>query len=118
MNESLSQLHPNERSALKTFVARLGAQLTTPVREVWLFGSKARGDSEPDSDVDVLVILQDVDTRQVDAVHLIGARVSLEHDILLNTHIFGYRHWSDMAHYRSPLWLHVQCDGILLSDSQ
>ena len=118
MSVSLSQLRLNERLALKTFVARLGAQLTIPVHEVWLFGSKARGDSGPDSDVDVLVILEEVDARQVDAVHLIGARVSLEHAVLLNTHIFDYHHWSNMARYHAPLWHHVQRDGILLSDGQ
>lgn len=118
MSVSLSQLRLNERSALKTFVARLGTQLTVPVHEVWLFGSKARGDSGPDSDVDVLVILEEVDARQVDAVHLIGARVSLEHDVLLNTHIFDYHHWSNMARYHAPLWHHVQRNGILLSDGQ
>jgi predicted nucleotidyltransferase len=34
------------------------------VREVILFGSRARGDAEPDSDMDVLVIIENLD-RQI-----------------------------------------------------
>ncbi len=30
-----------------------------PVEEVWLFGSCARGDAKPDSDLDLLVVLAD-----------------------------------------------------------
>ena len=30
-----------------------------PVEEIWLFGSCARGDARPDSDVDLLVVLAD-----------------------------------------------------------
>lgn len=32
---------------------------TLPVEEVWLFGSCARGDAKPDSDLDLLVVLAD-----------------------------------------------------------
>ena len=30
-----------------------------PVEEIWLFGSCARGDAQPDSDLDLLVVLAD-----------------------------------------------------------
>lgn len=32
---------------------------TLPVEEVWLFGSRARGEAKPDSDLDLLVVLAD-----------------------------------------------------------
>ena|SRR5437867_12365515 len=32
---------------------------TVPVEEIWLFGSCARGDAKPDSDLDLLVVLAD-----------------------------------------------------------
>lgn len=41
------------------FLARALAALrqSLPVEEVWLFGSCARGEAEPDSDLDLLVVL-------------------------------------------------------------
>jgi predicted nucleotidyltransferase len=47
--------------AAADLVARVVAALrrAVPVEEVWLFGSCARGDAKPDSDLDLLVVLAD-----------------------------------------------------------
>jgi hypothetical protein len=47
----------DEASAIAFLSARLVATLAP--REIWLFGSRARGDAEPDSDFDLLVVLPD-----------------------------------------------------------
>ena len=44
----------DERSALDGVVARLAAALDP--HEIWLFGSRARGDARPDSDFDLLLV--------------------------------------------------------------
>lgn len=44
-------------AAIADAVARLAAQLDPD--EIWLFGSRARGDHRPDSDIDLLVVLPD-----------------------------------------------------------
>lgn len=46
-----------EQEALDGLVERLVAAHSP--RSVWLFGSRARGDSEPDSDYDLLVVVDD-----------------------------------------------------------
>ena len=44
-------------------------QKRVKLHQVILFGSRARGDAEPDSDMDVLVVLDEPETREVrDAV--------------------------------------------------
>jgi len=43
-------------------------------------GSKSRGDFTPDSDPDLSIILENVDGRVQDEIHLLGARVSLEYE--------------------------------------
>ena len=48
---------PSARGVLSRFLAALRREL--PVEEVWLFGSCARGDAQPDSDLDLLVVLAD-----------------------------------------------------------
>jgi hypothetical protein len=45
---------PHENAALDAVVARLREALDP--REIWLFGSRARGGSRPDSDFDLLVV--------------------------------------------------------------
>ncbi|WP_363348238.1 nucleotidyltransferase domain-containing protein [Methylocystis echinoides] len=44
----------NEDAALAAIVARLRDALDP--KEIWLFGSRARGDARPDSDFDLLVV--------------------------------------------------------------
>ena len=79
-----------------------------------LFGSKARGDFGSDSDLDLLVILENADWIVRDRVHLLAARVSLEHDVLINTHLLSHSGWTNMSRQRATLWQHVQRDGIPL----
>ncbi len=51
-------LSPNEQRALEQAVRDVTAHFSTEVRFVALFGSKARGDFGPDSDIDLLVICE------------------------------------------------------------
>ena len=45
---------------------------TVPVKQIILFGSYARGTSQPDSDIDIYVIIpDDVKLREIDAIRLI-----------------------------------------------
>jgi len=48
----------NRRVALTEFVKRLRNDLTTNLVDVRLFGSEARGQATPESNIDVLVIVQ------------------------------------------------------------
>lgn len=55
-------------AVLAAALARLGnavrARFGARVREVVLFGSRARGDAHEDSDVDVLVVIDDLSDRE------------------------------------------------------
>ena len=77
-------LSQQEQHALADFVGRIRHAFGHQVRLVALYGSKARGDSGPDSDVDVLVITSRNDWRLHRQIRRIGADVSLDHDVLLS----------------------------------
>lgn len=51
---------------------------TQPVLKAWLFGSYARGEQTPDSDVDILVVFDEENGRKVSLLRHIGIALGLE----------------------------------------
>ena len=49
---------------------RLLLDATPPGTEVIVFGSTARGDARPDSDIDLMVVLEEVEDRNAEATRL------------------------------------------------
>ena len=76
-----------------------------------LFGSQARGDAVPGSDIDVLVVLQGpVDPgEEIARTGEETASLSLEHDVVISRVFVSADQFSDE---RSPLILNVRREGI------
>lgn len=53
----LASLAPEERAAIETFCRRVVDEFGSRVRDIRLYGSKATGQDRPDSDIDLLVLL-------------------------------------------------------------
>jgi predicted nucleotidyltransferase len=107
-------LTPQEQAAVHNFVQAVQVNYPDQVEQVVLFGSKARGDATPESDIDVLVVLRDNDWRLRDAMRTLGARVSLEHDVLLSIRAVSADKWTELARYQFPLYRAIQAEGIVL----
>lgn len=114
MGGTLIYLEQHERQAVTEFCRRL-VQLdgVRPIR-VWLFGSKTRGDFGPDSDIDILVVLEAADWKRKEQIHLTDSRISLEYNVLLNTHILSRERWEELARHQATLWREIERDGVVL----
>ncbi|MEJ7785756.1 MAG: helicase-related protein [Solirubrobacteraceae bacterium] len=78
--------HPPVEHWIELMTERIAAQFH-PQRIV-LFGSRARGDARPDSDVDLLVVLDEIEGRNHDAAVAIGvalADMPIAKDIVVTT---------------------------------
>jgi predicted nucleotidyltransferase len=109
-------LQKNEQSAVWLLADHLQDFLGDDLCHLWLFGSKARGDFTVDSDVDVLIVLHNLDSERRGAIRRMAARVSLNFDTLINTHIIDKARWDHLAQHQDTLWREVQRDGISLDD--
>lgn len=107
-------LTPNERTALQAFVAALRERYDGQVLSVRLFGSKARGDFDADSDLDVMVLVHDDNWRLAQAISFLAADVSLAHDVLLSPKVVSLTRWDFLNREGSAIARNVQSEGIFL----
>ncbi len=110
--DELSQLKPQERAALGEFLGRLRMRFGEHVRRVILFGSRARGEGDEESDVDVLVVLDDGDWRFHDEVALESYEPSLEHNVLIFPITMTVDDFDWHRSHRAPLYRNLEKDGI------
>jgi uncharacterized protein len=103
-----------EYSAIETFAHSLSDFLGGDLRHLWLFGSKARGDFNEDSDIDLLIVLEHLTPERRGAIRRLAAHISLDYDVLFNTHLYEKGRWDDVVAQRDTLWREVQRDGIPL----
>lgn len=79
-SSDLFQAEPRLRELVRLVRSRLGAE------EVWLFGSRGRGDHRPGSDWDVLAVLPDAAGAEADdpvTAWRIGRDAGLPADVLI-----------------------------------
>lgn len=94
-----TSLSADERALIERFVDELHVRLDGRVHAIWLFGSRARGESPTtESDVDVLVLVDDAswDGRMRVRSMLDDAARELGLDALT---------WSFSIHVHTPAWL-------------
>ena len=119
MAGTLRHLQEHERAALRHFTQRLRDGFGSEIRRLVFFGSKSRGDFGPDSDLDLFIVLDDGDWSIKDRIRFVAADISLEYDVLLNTHILSRERWEELTRHRATLWREVERDGVpLLKEGQ
>ena len=116
MNDSLPELlAPNELWAVQAFVEQLSERYPSHIRQITLFGSKARGDSRKWSDIDILVIVDNEDWRFQHAISDVASDVSLEFDVLIGPRVIGEERWERMRRDGFGLYRNIAAEGIPLT---
>lgn len=107
-------LNANEQKAVSEFVGLLRRHHPQRVLQTVLFGSKARGDSRPWSDIDVLVVVDQESWQLRHAISDLAADVSLEYDVLLGPRVIGQERWEQMKREGFSLYRNIAQEGIPL----
>lgn len=100
----------NEKTALEELKRVLREHCG--VTSVVVYGSKARGDDTPDSDIDVMIVLDDYTPQTEAAVDEAVYEVNLAHDCLISVVIFSRRELEEGPLGESPLYKRIQAEGV------
>jgi predicted nucleotidyltransferase len=116
--DQIPGLTDNERGALADYLVRLQETCGNRLQQVVLFGSKARGDSDPESDIDLLVVLQGELDGLKDRLVDLSYDISLHYGVVLSDLVVGEQRYHWMRRYREPLLFEVEREGVELWRSQ
>ncbi len=111
----LWRLPGKERQAVDALIHGLDARPELGVIDLILFGSRSRGDATIDSDIDIAVLVGQETGPIRDAIWTLGARASLEHNVLFNLYVIGQERWQFMKEMGYPLVQNIEREGIRLT---
>lgn len=115
MNQAWAEhLAAKERRAIRAFVQVLREQLADQVLEAMLYGSKARGDDDPWSDIDILILVAEESWPLRAQISTLAADISLDHSVLLAPRVVGVERWERMKRAGWGLYRNVATEGIPL----
>lgn len=101
-----------ERAVLARFIAHLEAECGDEIRRVILFGSKARGEADEESDVDVLIVAK----GKAERVKQVVDEFDVESDIVLLPIVFSEEKYRYFQRLKLPLYVNIRRDGMELWD--
>lgn len=103
-----------EQTAIRLLLERLIERFPDEVQQVILFGSKARGDFEADSDTDMLALVKNESWDLRNSIWSLAARIELDYNVFFNVQVIGVERWQQMTLERFSLCRNVERDGITL----
>lgn len=107
------KLSKKEWLVIKKFKIALKKALGRNLVEVRLFGSKARGDAQKDSDIDVIIIV-DGDWHMCDIVYDIVTSILLEEGIFISPKVINKADYDHLYKIGTPFIKNVIRDGIII----
>lgn len=101
-----------EKSALKHFKAGLNQVIGAQLIELKLFGSKARGDDRPNSDIDLLVIVATDDWHIRDKVYDVATDILLQRDVCISPKVISKSRFDQLCKKGTSFIHNVSRDAI------
>lgn len=108
----LSTLSSQDRQAIIALIERIITENDDDIKRLTLFGSKARGDDLQEPDIDLLMVAETDAWPLRQRILRLGARLSLEHDVLFNLYVISHERWLWMKRVRHPLYRNIVADGL------
>ena len=105
------------QSDLETFAAFVRKHYGRRLRALYLFGSRARGDHSPESDVDVAIVLDELTDKRAEKEIPGDLAYSflVEHGVIIQPWPVSLECWNDPARHRNPsLIRNMKAEGIEL----
>lgn len=112
--DRLTSLQANEQSAVIEFTRRVREALGPLVEDIILFGSRARDEGDEYSDIDILLVLNQLSWDIKCKISDIAAEENLKYNVVISTVRYNRKDWINPVIQGSPFALAVKNEGISL----
>lgn len=105
-------MEPRSDKILRLLSKALKEQLGSDLKQLILFGSRARGDNAPDSDYDCLAVVTEVSAVTLEVLDQVGGELLFSHDVVFSiVPISEARYGAEKYH---PLLMNIAQEGVIL----
>jgi predicted nucleotidyltransferase len=111
MKKALSK---NQISALSEYLTILRSNFRDKIVDVLLFGSVARGEYDDESDMDILVIVENGDSKFREEVSMASYELMLRNDVVMSSLVMDKEMYNWHRKYKDPLYNMIKREGIAL----
>ena len=108
------ELLREEQNWLDSFITAIRGRFPNKIEQIIVYGSKARGDARPDSDLDVLVVLKD-DAVPRSRIRLLGYELALQTDVVPSILVYTTQEIEQRRKHRSVFVEAVEREGVVVS---
>ncbi|MBI4212394.1 MAG: nucleotidyltransferase domain-containing protein [Deltaproteobacteria bacterium] len=107
-------LTAQEQKAVQAFKESLQKYCGKNLMELRLFGSRARGEGHEESDVDILVLLQNASSKDRNFIYGLPADIFLEYEINVSPLVMSQEKFQELKDRERLLAKEIERDGVKL----
>lgn len=103
-----------EQPIIEEFKRRVEQRFPRELVRLVLFGSKARGQATPESDVDLLAVIQSDNWRLGDEIRSVGYALELEHGVVLSIQVISRNHYERLRASGTQFFHILEQEGVVV----
>ncbi len=105
-------LHPQEQVWLDEYRQALKGQHADAVLRLVVYGSKARGDAHDESDIDLLLVVDDDAADMKRSLRRLGHELAVPSLVLPSIMAYTQSEWNQLERYHSAYHAAVEREGV------
>ncbi|GAB6173681.1 nucleotidyltransferase domain-containing protein [Paradesulfitobacterium aromaticivorans] len=104
--------NPTWQKAIEEFSRTIKRKLASNIKDVRLFGSVARGNGTPESDIDILVLVEKEDKLTDDTIMDSAVDVNLNYDVVISPIIMTVSHYTNQLFKETAFYYALEQEGV------
>jgi predicted nucleotidyltransferase len=110
--DGLEHLTGDEKKAVAEIRERVNGLVGSRLKGLYVFGSKARGDYDAESDVDLAILVDDLDKPMKRRIIDIVVEVETRYIVVISSLVLSWKEFSHLLERERRLALDIEKEGI------